>query len=140
MVSFLVFFFFLRTVELTINYTQSSLCFCFYNYQSFYVLGLSCSSLEENSGFDAQLLVSHRSCLKKPELISNAVVSYKKQSQPPFFMFSQKAPMRHFKALYWIASQHFFLFKQPSESVLLLCHGSPTHCCSSSNPTHPLGI
>lgn len=124
------FFKFERAVQLTINSTQSSLCFCCYNYQFFYVLGLSCSSLQEYFGFDAQLLVSHRSCLKKPELISNAVVSYKKQSQPPFFMFPQKVPMRHFKVLYWTASQHFFLFKQPSERVLLLCHGSPTHCCS----------
>lgn len=98
----LIFFFFFkfeRTVQLTINYTQSSLCLCCYNYQSFYVLGLSCSSLEEYFGFDAQLLVSHRSCLKKPDLISNAAVSYKKQSQPPFFYVSSEGIYETFQSV-----------------------------------------
>lgn len=96
---FCFFFFFERTVQLTINYTQSSLCLCCYNYQSFYVLGLSCSSLEEYFCFDAQLLVSHRSCLKKPDLISNAVVSYKKAIPATIFCVSSEGTYETFQSV-----------------------------------------
>lgn len=104
--------------------------FC-YNYQFFYVLGLSCSSLGDCFGFDPQLLVSHRFYHKKKEIwYWNAVVSYTKWTQPPFFMLPQKMHMRHFKVLYWSISQHWVCsLLTASESEFLMWHGSLTHCC-----------
>lgn len=91
-------FLFERAVQLTINCTQSSLCFCCYNYQSFYVLGPSCSSLEQYFGFDAQLLVSHRFHLKKEYLISRCCCQLWKAITAAIFYVSSKRTYETFQS------------------------------------------
>lgn len=103
------------------------------------------------------ILVLMHSCLLHTGPASKSQIWYqmqlsvtKKQSQPPFFMFSQKAHVRHFKVLYWCASQHFFSLSNPL-NVYFCCVLDPLDTVaplkgdtleffkSSSNPIHPVG-
>lgn len=77
--------------------------FC-YNYQFFYVLGLSCSSLGDCFGFDPQLLVSHRFYYKKGDLILKCCCQLYKVNTATIFHASSEDAYETFQS---VVLEHF---------------------------------